>query len=130
MNFNMKIVWTIIRIIFAIFMVFAGAQHFINPDFYRPFVPAFLPFTLAIIYASGVLEVLLGLLLIVPKYGKFAALGILILMLAFSPMHIWDIFTDTPAIGSHKAALIRLPVQLLFIAIAWKLKNVGVSQPA
>lgn len=125
----MKILWTVIRFIFAIFMVYAGVQHFISPDFYRPFVPAFLPFTLAIIYVSGVLEVLLGILLIIPKYGKLAAFGILILMIAFLPIHIWDIFTDTPAIGGHKAALIRLPVQLLFIAIAWKLKNTGVSQP-
>ena len=88
-------------------------------------MPGFLPFAIGIIYFSGVLEILLGLLLIIPKYHKQAALGIMMLMLAFLPIHVWDIFTDTPAIGSHQTALIRLPVQLLFIAIAWGIMKLG-----
>lgn len=119
----MKILWTIVRIIFATFIVFAGVQHFLKPEFYKPFVPSFLPFTTAIIYVSGIFEIVLGLTLFVPKYMKAAAQGIMILMLVFLPTHIWDVFSDTPAIGSHKAAIVRLPIQLLFIAIAWKLKS-------
>ena len=57
------------------------------------------------------------------KYETIGAWGILILMLLFLPIHIWDVFSDTPAIGSHNAALIRLPVQFLLIFIAWKVKN-------
>ena len=128
MKKSMKILWTIVRIIFAIFMAYAGLQHFLKPDFYVPFVPSFLPFTTAIIYASGIVEIVLGLMLIIPKYSKLGAMGIMLLMLVFLPIHIWDIFSDTPAIGSHQAALVRLPVQLLFIAIAWKLKSTGQSQ--
>ena len=119
----LKVFWTIVRILFALFMVYAGVQHFVKPDFYIPFVPSFLPFTKAIIYASGLVEVLLGLMLIIPKYVKMGALGIMLLMLLFLPIHIWDIFSDTPAIGSSQAALIRLPIQFLFIAIAWKIKD-------
>lgn len=118
-----KVVWTVVRFLFAIFMVYAGVQHFVKPDFYIPFVPSFLPFTKAIIYASGLVEVLLGLMLIIPKYVKMGALGIMLLMLLFLPIHIWDIFSDTPAIGSSQAALIRLPIQFLFMAIAWKIKD-------
>jgi len=36
---------------------------------------------------------------------------------------VWDVFSATPAIGSQKAALIRLPIQFLFIFLAWKLNN-------
>jgi hypothetical protein len=43
----------------------------------------------------------------------------LVLMLIFLPLHTYDVFVDNPAIGSHKAAMIRLPVQFLFIAWAW-----------
>ncbi|MCW5515422.1 MauE/DoxX family redox-associated membrane protein [Muriicola sp. Z0-33] len=118
----MKIFWSIIRLIFAAFMIYAGVQHLLKPDFYEPFVPSFLPFTTAIIYASGILEILLGVLLLIPKYAKLGAMGLLLLMLIFLPIHIWDVFADSPAIGSQKAALIRLPVQFLFIGIAWKLK--------
>jgi len=118
-----KVFWTVVRILFALFMVYAGVQHFVKPDFYIPFVPSFLPFTKAIIYVSGLIEVILGLMLIIPKYIKIGALGIMFLMLLFLPIHVWDVFSDTPAIGSSQAALIRLPIQFLFIAIAWKIKD-------
>ena len=121
----MKIVWIVIRVLFALFMIYAGIQHLLKPDFYAPFVPSFLPLTTAIIYCSGILEILFGIMMIIPKYAKKGAFGILLLMLLFLPIHIWDVFSATPAIGSHKAALIRLPVQLLFIALAWKIKNIS-----
>lgn len=123
----MKIVWIVVRVLFAIFMTYGGVQHFVKPDFYIPFVPSFLPFTTAIIYASGILEILLGIMLIIPKYSKHGAFGILLLMLIFLPIHVWDVFSATPAIGSHQAALIRLPVQFLFIFLAWKIKETQAS---
>jgi len=109
------------------FLILGGVQHFINPTNYIPFVPSFLPFTLAIIYISGLFEILFGLALFFKKHETIGAWGILILMLLFLPIHIWDVFSETPAIGSHNAALIRLPVQFLLIFIAWKVKN-NVSQ--
>ena len=118
----MKIVWIVVRVLFAIFIIFSGVQHLLNPDFYTVFVPSFLPFNTAIIYSSGIVEILLGIMMIIPKFAKQGALGVLVLMLLFLPIHVWDVFSATPAIGSHQAALIRLPVQLLFIALAWKLK--------
>jgi len=118
-------IWFGVRILFALFMVMGGVQHFLKPDFYLPFVPSFLPFPMTIIYLSGIVEVALGLLLLFKKTANIAATGIFILMLLFLPVHVWDIISDTPAIGSHKAALIRLPFQFLFMAIAWKIKQVS-----
>jgi len=40
-------------------------------------------------------------------------------MLLFLPLHIWDIFREKAAIGSHQVALIRLPIQFVLIAYAW-----------
>jgi uncharacterized membrane protein len=125
MENTMKIVWRIVRFLFAAFIIFAGVQHFINPEFYTPFVPSFLPFTNAIIYLSGLAEILLGLMLVIPRYAHLGAFGILLLMLLFLPIHVWDVFSSHPAIGSHEAALVRLPIQLLFIFIAWKLWKLG-----
>jgi len=118
-----KTFWKVVRVIFAVFMIFAGLQHFLNTLFYIPFVPSFLPFTMAIIYISGVVEIVLGVMLLIPKYIRIGAMGIFLLMLTFLPVHVWDIFSETPAIGSHNAAMVRLPIQLLFIAIAWKVKD-------
>ena len=116
-------IWTILKIVMAIFMIYAGAQHFIKPEFFIPFVPAFLPLKMAIIYISGAIEILLGLSLFIHKYAKYGAYGIFILLLLFLPIHIWDLFSETPAIGSKQAAFIRLPVQFLFMFIIWKVKN-------
>lgn len=128
MKSSSNAIWTGVRVLFAIFIFMGGLQHFLKPDFYIPFVPTFLPFTMAIIYLSGVVEIALALLLIFKKYARMAALGIFILMILFLPIHIWDVFADVPAIGSHKAALIRLPFQFLFMAIAWKIQQVSVKE--
>ena len=114
-------IWLVIRIILGLFMINGGVQHFLKPDFYIPFVPSFLPFTIGIIYLSGVLEVILGLALFLKRdYAKFGALGLLLMMIAILPVHIADVFSATPAIGTHTAALIRLPIQFAFIALVWK----------
>lgn len=115
----MKILWKVLQLLLALFMLYAGIQHFVQPSFYEPFVPDFLPAKRFWVYASGMVELLLGLLLLLPKYTKRAAQGILILMLVFLPIHIWDVFSPHPVIGSHQAALIRLPFQFLFIAWAY-----------
>ncbi len=120
-------IWTGVKILFAIFMIMGGVQHFLKPDFYLPFVPDFLPLKIEVIYLSGLIEIALGIFLLVKKYTRMAALGIFLLMILFLPIHIWDVFSNTPAIGTHKAALIRLPVQFLFMAIAWKIKQFAES---
>ena len=119
----MKIVWKVLQVLLALFLIYAGIQHFIKPAFYEPFVPAFLPAKTMIVYISGIVELALGVLLLIPKYTKMAATGIIILMLVFLPVHVWDVFSETPAIGSHQAALIRLPFQLLFIAWAYGIRR-------
>lgn len=120
----MKLIWNILRILLALFMLYAGIQHFIKPDFFNAFVPEFLGYKTFIIYASGLLEIVLGVMLLIPKYKRFAATGILILMILFLPIHIWDVFSETPAIGSHKAALIRLPMQFILIGLAYKFQKI------
>jgi uncharacterized membrane protein len=122
-NNYMKIFWKVLQVLLAFFMIYAGIQHFIKPLFYTPFVPSFLPYEISIIYITGLLEIIFGVFLLVPKYAKLGSTGVLLLMLVFLPIHIWDVFSGTPAIGSHKAALIRLLVQLLFIGWAYKIRQ-------
>ncbi len=76
------------------------------------FFPSFLPFKMFIIYASSVVEAGLGLLLFSKKYAGLAVFRLLIMMIAFLPIHILDVFSDTPAIGSHEAALGRFFLNL------------------
>ena len=117
------IAWTILKILMGLFMIFGGVQHFLKPDFYLPFVPDFFVFEYPIIYGSGVIEILVGLFLLTKQYAGWGALGFLILMLVFLPIHVADLLSEQPAVGSEKAAWIRLAVQFVLIAIGWKLQN-------
>jgi uncharacterized membrane protein len=113
-----KIFKLVLTFLMAAFMIYGGINHFLNPAMYLAFVPAFLP-KMAVVYISGAVEIILGLGAIIPRFRHASCIGILVLMLVFLPIHALDVFLENPAIGSHKAALIRLPVQFLFIAWAW-----------
>jgi uncharacterized membrane protein len=114
----MKILKTVLTYLMAAFMVYGGVNHFLTPVMYEPFIPDFLP-TELVNYGSGLLEIILGIGLLIPKFRYQAATGVFILMLIFLPLHVMDVFSEQPAIGNHDVALIRLPVQFLFIAWAW-----------
>ena len=120
--------WFILKIIIALFMIYAGVQHFLKPEFYLPFVPSFLPAQTVIVYLSGAVEIIIGILLITKKYQGLGSYALLVLMLIFLPIHINDVISDAPAIGSQKAAVIRLAIQLLAIALCWKFKSLYYSK--
>ena len=113
----MKYLVIILKTALAIFLIYGGFNHFYKPEFYNGFIPDFLP-KLPVNYISGVLELLLGVGLFIKGFEKKAAFGILLLMIAFMPIHIWDAFKENPAIGSKTTAYIRIGVQFLFIAWA------------
>ena len=104
--------------VFGLFMIFGGFMHFLNPDMYNPFIPDFMPKVL-VNNASGALEIAVGIAAMIPRYRAWGTLGLHALMLAFLPLHVMDVFKENPAIGSHEMALIRLPVQFIFILWAW-----------
>ena len=99
-------------------MIVAGINHFVKPEIYLPFIPAFLPATF-VNYSFGFLEIACGVGVFIPMFRGWATLGILGMMLIFLPLHIWDVFRQKPAIGNHEIALIRLPIQFVLIAWAW-----------
>lgn len=108
----------IISYLLGILLIVGGVAHFTSPGISSGFIPDFLPTTL-VHAVIGVLEIVLGLGVFIPKWKEKAMLGIMILMIGFLPLHVIDIFRDNPVIGSQVAALIRVPVQLLLIAGAW-----------
>ena len=114
----MDIFILIVRIIFGCFFIFAGVMHFVKPKVFNRFIPNFLPKT-TVNYIAGVLEVIIGMGLLIPKTNKNAALLMFALMVVFLPIHIWDVFREKPAIGSKKLAFIRVPVQFLLLYIAY-----------
>lgn len=108
---------------FGVFYIIAGALHFVNPDFYMKIMPHYLPFHLALVYLSGLVEILLGIGLIYRPMRQYAAWGIIALLIAVFPANIFLAFNEgaQEAIGTNQleALWIRFPIQLLLIVIAW-----------
>ncbi len=105
---------------FAGLMIFAGINHFISPEFYDPFIPNFLP-KLIVNYGSGVIEIVIGILMIISKYRIIALLSFVSLMILFLPIHILDVFKVSPAIGSVEMAILRIFIQFFLIFTAYLL---------
>ena len=114
----MKTLKLVLTLLFGALMILAGINHFLKPEIYYPFFPEAAPKAF-LTYASGLLEIMAGVSVFIPAYRHWGTLGILVLMVLFLPFHIWDVFSLSPAIGSRQAALIRLPIQFLFILWAW-----------
>jgi uncharacterized membrane protein len=120
---KMKVIfWVIVSILLAVLMMVSGISHLWNPPFYVPIVPSFLPFPLGVVYLSGIVELLLGIvtLFLNPKYTKYGLFGIFFLMVIFLPLHVADALKDQPVIGSPTVAYIRLVFQFLLIWLSWK----------
>lgn len=116
----MKLVKLLLKILLAVFFVLAGLNHFLAPGFYLKMMPPYLPWHVTLNYLSGGFEILLGILLLIPRFTKLAAWGIIGLLIAVFPANIYmamnpELFPDKKPI----ALLIRLPFQALFIAWAY-----------
>lgn len=115
-----KVLYIVFKYLLGILLVFGGVAHFTKTEFYLKAMPTYLPFHEFIVYASGVLEVVLGVLLVISKTTRKAAIGIIILFIAIFPANInmYLNHTDFPEM-SETALLIRLPIQLILIAWAY-----------
>ena len=110
----------ITRIIFGVFFVAAGINHFINPGFYLKIMPTYLPWHYALVIISGVAEVVLGVGLLIPQTRSLAAWGLIALLIAIFPANIHmatrpELYPDIPVV----ALWIRLPLQFLLMLWAF-----------
>ena len=111
---------TISIIIMSLFYIMAGTNHFINPDWYVRIVPPIFPFKTAIVYISGILEIILGSLLIFPKTRFIAGWGLIILLVAVYPANIYVALTNGEAMDiTPLIAWGRLPFQFVLIGLAY-----------
>lgn len=110
----------ILKYILAFAFVAAGINHFINPNFYLKMMPPVFPAHLFLIYLSGIFEIVLGAMLLIPRFSRVAAFGLIALLIAVFPANIYmatnaELFPEF----SPTALYMRLPLQ--FVIIAWAL---------
>lgn len=110
--------------------ILAGLYHFINPAFYEPFFPPYLvEFGSTLNILAGVAEVGLGFFLLVEQTRKIAAYGLMAMLMAFIPAHIYMIqeapFYLNSFYVTKKIAWLRLLVLHPFlILLVWWLRKI------
>ena len=115
----------------SFFYIFAGLNHFLNPDFYYPLIPEYLQgISGAINVISGIVEIGFGIGLVFPGSRKKAALGIVLMLVAFIPSHVYFIQIGSCIEGGlcveEWIGWIRLVViHPLLILWAWSVRNFG-----
>ncbi|MEY3539043.1 MAG: hypothetical protein RL188_460 [Bacteroidota bacterium] len=83
------------------FYIFGGYNHFRDPAFYIPLIPPYLgAWAVELNLLSGVFEIGLALLLIPQLTRKWAGWGIVIMLFAFIPSHIYFIEKGNFSLGS------------------------------
>lgn len=110
----------ILKFLLALFFVLAGCNHFLSTAFYLHIMPPYLPWHLLLVYLSGLVEIILGIALLIPKYTQMAAWGLIVLLLAVLPANIHmalnhDLYPEY----SVAALWVRLPLQIVLMSWAY-----------
>ena len=102
----------------------AGINHFIKPAMYYPIIPPYLPWPVTINIISGIAEILLAGMLVFKSTRRLAAIGIIIMLIAFIPAHVYMIqkggcMSAAVCIPAWAAWLRLFPLQFLLMYWAW-----------
>jgi uncharacterized membrane protein len=106
----------------------AGGNHFRSPEGYINIIPQYIPLPKLMNIAAGFFEILFGLMLIFKRTRPWSARGIILMLIAFLPVHIDMVIRAPFWLGSFYVspfvAWIRLVVlQPLLIWWAWWYAN-------
>ncbi len=116
----MQNIRAILKYLFAASFVLSGLNHFINTDFYLKIMPPYLPWHLPLVYLSGVVEIVLGALLLIPTLTRVAAWGLIALLVAVFPANIHMAVNHELYPAYNVTALwLRLPLQIVLMACAY-----------
>ena len=110
---------TVFRYLLAFFMVSAGVMHFLRPDLYLRIMPPYLPWHLELVYLSGIAELLLGIFLMIPRCRRWAAWGIIALLIAVFPANVYLYQHQEILPVPSWLHLARLPLQGLLMLWAY-----------
>lgn len=110
----------VFKVAFALLFIVGGGNHMIDPDFYVRIMPPYIPWPQFFVYVSGIFEIVLGSMLLIPALTRWAAWGLIALLIAIFPANVQmalypELYPKLPAI----ALWLRLPVQGVLIAWAY-----------
>jgi uncharacterized membrane protein len=109
----------------VVFYILGGYNHFNNPSFYIPLIPPYLStWAVELNLISGFAEIFLGILLIPTQTRRYAGFGIVLMLIAFIPSHIYFIERGNFSLGSFTMSPLISWIRLLIfqpLLILWAL---------
>jgi uncharacterized membrane protein len=105
--------------VFAVLFIVAGILHFVRPEFYLKIMPPYLPWHRELVFVSGVIEMILGVLLLIPATSAIAAWGLIALLIAIFPANIHAYLHQELIAAPPWLHLLRLPLQGVLILWAY-----------
>jgi uncharacterized membrane protein len=109
------------RCALAVMFTFTGVTHFtkMKEDFVR-MVPKALPRPLALVYFTGICELLGAVGILLPQFRSLAGSCLIILLIVMFPANVNAARNKIPLRGKPPTPLrVRLPMQVLFIGLVW-----------
>jgi len=104
--------------LFGLLFILSGFNHFRTPKIYERIIPPYIPAHSSVVIISGILEMVMGLMLLNVDTQPIAAWGIIILLLLFIPVHIYMLQNEKASLKFPKWILIlRIPLQ--FALMYW-----------
>lgn len=121
-----KRVQSALRVLLAGFFVVAGGMHFVRPAVYVRVMPPYLPQPLALVYLSGLCEILGGVGVLVPRLRRAAGRGLIALLIAVFPANVHMALNHSRIEGlSIAPALLWLRLPLQLVLIGWVVLATG-----
>ena len=109
------------RMALAVLFLFTGVAHFVMTESMARMVPPPFPPVLTV-WATGVLEILGAIGLLLPRTSRLAAWCLFVFLLAVFPANVYAALNHT-GLGGHvdgpSYLWQRAPLQLLFLAWTW-----------
>lgn len=113
-------------VIIGILFIAVGVYHFVNPDFFIKIMPRYIPYHKAMVFWSGVAEILGGTGVLFSFSRTWAGWGLILLLFAVFPANIEMFIKAFRKQGFSLytwLTLLRLPLQfLLMYWIFWATK--------
>lgn len=106
----------------GIAFIFFFVGHFVQTQGMIDMLPPWIPMRKVLIYATGILELIIGIMLFLPRYQTMAAVSAIIIFIVFFPANIYAALNGV-GLGGHQWGpvylLIRTPLQLILIFWAY-----------
>lgn len=121
MSIKKKISLYVMVLLYAL----AGLNHFINPANYYKIIPPYIGNEVLVNNLAGIAELLLAVMLMIPALRKIACYGIIAMLVAFLPAHIYMIQANCSGAFCLPGWMLWVRLLLLQPLLIWWAFSIG-----